>query len=317
MANRTESFTNRFFSSPEQLKRIIVLTALVLVLSVGTFASYYYYDRYYTSEVPLAEQSLSEAEQAVRDNPADPAARINLAESYMQSGQFEHAIGQALLVKQAYPEDVRADFVLGISYSQTGSPELAIEPLGKFIEARKDGPMPGLDKQLQAALYYLGDSYLLLGQPELAIEPFVIGTNLSLTDADVIYKLGIAYSRVGDYDNAMQAFHRAVQFVPTFTEVYAAMADVFETTGEPALAGYARGMEAFSTKDYAGALSLLKSAAEARPDYAPAFTGLGMTYEALNDLPNALAAYETAVGLDANDFTALRGFERVQAGLQQ
>jgi len=86
---------------------------------------------------------------------------------------------------------------------------------------------------------------------------------------------------------------------------------------QPELATYARGMMAYSKKDYQGALGLLLKSAQAKPDFPLTFAGIGRTYEALKDLPNAKIAYETALKLDPNNFTASTGILRVEAGLKK
>jgi len=76
-------------------------------------------------------------------------------------------------------------------------------------------------------------------------------------------------------------------------------------------------MVAYSQKNYASALAALKKVTQAAPQFAPAFTGIGLTCEAQKDLQCALTAYKTATGLDPNDFTASQGLQRVQAGMQK
>jgi tetratricopeptide (TPR) repeat protein len=112
-------------------------------------------------------------------------------------------------------------------------------------------------------------------------------------------------------------FHGATTFVPDYLEAYQAMADVYDTLKMPELATYARGMMAYSKKDYAAARDLLLKSAQARPDFAPTFAGLGRTYEALEDLQAAKSAYESALAIDPNDFTASNGLERVEAMLKK
>jgi tetratricopeptide (TPR) repeat protein len=49
----------------------------------------------------------------------------------------------------------------------------------------------------------------------------------------------------------------------------------------------------------------------------PALDGLGLTYEALNDLQNAKSNYEAALKLIPDDFTATTGLQRVDAQLNK
>jgi tetratricopeptide (TPR) repeat protein len=300
-------------SDTHQLTRITVLAGIVLVLAVISFAGYYYYDRYYNKpQLGTQEMSVAHAEQAVRDNPDDLEKRMALAEVYMLYQRYTDAITQAQQVLASEPENQRGWLVIGVASANTGNPADAIDPLTRFVDARKDEDMPGLDKSLQAAAYYLGDSYLQLGKPQEAIEPLTQAVNWSQTDADAMYKLGMAYSALQDYPKAVNMFSAATAFVPDFLEAYDAMAIAFDAAGKPDYGDYARGMSAYSKKDYKTAIELLQKSAQAQPGYAPTFAGLGMAYEALGRLQEALDAYQTGVQLDPNSFNASRGAERVQ-----
>jgi hypothetical protein len=56
---------------------------------------------------------------------------------------------------------------------------------------------------------------------------------------------------------------------------------------------------------------------QAEPTFAPAFTGMGLTCEAQQNLKCALGAYQVAAQLDPNDLTANQGVQRVQQELQK
>lgn len=312
-----DSFQKRLFSNTYQLQRIVILTAVVLALTVAGFGGYYYYDRYYRPQPKIAESSIAAAEKAVAEDPQSVAKRLALAETYLANRRYADAVAQAKEVNAAYPDDQHAWFILGIANALGDHPAEAVEPLEKFLEANQDAEMPGLNKTLQSAAYYLGDSYLKLGQPDKAVPVLENAVTWSQTDADAMYKLGMAYLGVQAYENAVNMFIQATKFVPDYTEAYQGMAAAFQALNEPALVDYANGMAAFSTKDYARALDLLLKAAQSRPDFAPIFSGLGMTYEAMHNLQDAKTSYEAAVKLDPNDFTANTGLQRVNALLNK
>lgn len=317
MKNFFKLLNDRLFSSAYQLQRVVILLAILIVAGLVSFGTYYYFDRYAKTQPLVSEKSIADAEQAVRDDPGNPDVRLGLAETYLLYSRFDDAVSQALQVQKEYPDDVRVDFILGISYANNGNPEQALEPLQKFIDSRKDEENPGLDKQLQAAAYYLGESYMQLDQPDMAIPTYENAVNWSATDADAMYKLGKAYAAVEDYEKAVNMYIAATTFVPDYFEAYEDMAATYDILKQPALATYARGMMAYSKKDYRGALDLLLESAQAKPDFPLTFAGIGRTYEALKDLPNAKIAYETALKLDPNNFTASTGILRVEAGLKK
>ena len=307
----------RFFSTTYQLQRIVILAGVAAVLVLGSFAGYYYYDRYYTSQPKVAEMGITQAEQALRDDPQNPDKRVALAETYLLNRRFDEAISLTSDVLKAYPDKGRALLVYGVASAESGKPEQAIEPLQKFIDTNKDADFAIVSPELQSAAYYLGDSYLKTNQPDKAIEPLEMAYQLNGTDADTIYKLGMAQLALKDYEKALILFHTAVAFVPDYREAYEGMVAAYEARQEPALVTYAKGMIAYSEKDYSAALKLLLESAQAEPAFAPTFAGLGQTYEALNDLPNAKAAYETSLKLHSDNFTAAIGLQRVEAGLKK
>jgi tetratricopeptide (TPR) repeat protein len=300
-------------SDTHQLTRITILAGIVLVLAVVSFAGYYYYDRYLNQpQTGSQEMSIAHAEQAVRDNPEDLDKRMALAEINMLYQRYQDAITQAQQVLASQPDNQRGWLVIGVASANLGKPSDAIDPLTRFYLARKDEEMPGLDKSLQAAAYYLGDSYLQLGKPKDAIEPLTNAVNWSQTDADAMYKLGMAYAAIQDYPNAVNMFSAATTFVPDFLEAYDAMAAAYDAAGKPDYGDYARGMSAYAKKDYKTAIDLLNKSAQAQTGYAPTFAGLGMANEALGNLQESLASYQAAIQLDPNNFTASNGVERVQ-----
>jgi tetratricopeptide (TPR) repeat protein len=317
MKNLISFLNDRFFSSSYQIQRIVIYLGIAFVLGAISFGSYYYYDRYHTDQPKVVELTIAEAEQAVRDDPQSAHNRLALAQAYMLNARWDDALTQGNQVLTAEPENQIAWMVVGVSNANSGRPADAIEPLTKFVDARKDEEMAALDKQLISAAYYLGDSYLQLGKPQDAIPPLEMAVNWSQTDADAMYKLGLAYSAVQQYENATFMFMTATTLVPDYVEAYQALANTYDALNEPDLALYARGMMAYAQKDYTKARDMLLKSAIGKPDFAPTFAGLGRINEALNDLPNAKSSYETALKLDPDNFTASNGIQRVDALLKK
>lgn len=315
--NFIDKWGEKLFSSTYQLQRIVVLVGIVLALALASFGAYYYYDRYYRPQPKVAEMSIVQAEQALRDKPEDPEVRLNLAEVYMANKRYDDALTQANTVRGAYPDNQRAWFVVGVANALKGNYAEATEPLQKYVDANKTSDMPGLNKPLQSAAYYLGDSYMQLNQPDKAVTVLEMTVKWSQTDADAMYKLGMAYIGVQKYEEAVTQFQNATLFVPNFTEAYEGMATAFGALKEPDYVDYALGMVAYSKKDYKTAIDLLTKAAKAKSDFAPVFDGLGLTYEAMNDLQNAKSNYEIAVKLVSSDYTATTGLDRVKTLLNK
>ncbi len=308
----------QLLNDEKMLRRMVVWLAVAVGVVFLTFGGYYYWDRYIRlgDQSPI-ERDIAALEEAVREDPQDPDRRVALAEYYLGKGMYQDALQQATQVLQAYPDNDRAMLVQGIAYVRMQEYEQAVEPLTAFIDVRKDSPMAATDIALETAYYFLGESYLMLNRPQEAIAPLEAAIKIERTDADALYQLGVAYLQTDQPEAALQYLERAVRLVPDFTEAYSAMIDLYDTLGQADYVAYARGMQAFSVGDYETAKTHLEYAAQALPDFAPAYVGLAMAYERLGDLQSALQAAEHAVQLAPDDFSAQQTYGRIQATLTE
>lgn len=319
MAKQNKTFLDRLsglFKTTAQLQRIVILSGVALVLLSASFGGYYYYDRYYQPQDTKVEQTLRMAEDAVEQDPENPALRVDLAEKYLAFRKYEDAITMANSVLPALPDNERILMVLGVANILKGSPNDGIPYLEKYIGFYENDDMVAFNKTFVAACYYLGDAYLMTEQPEKAVSILERGYKLNSADADLMYKLGVAYTKVKQYDAAKKILHQATLFVPDFKEVYQQLANVFSETKEPALEFYAKGMVAYCDKDYATALELLKSSVAEQTDSAPTYNGLGMVYEAMNELLLAKENYEKALALDPNYLSSANALDRINTLLK-
>ncbi|RME45350.1 MAG: tetratricopeptide repeat protein [Caldilineae bacterium] len=300
--------------STKTLQRTIWLVGIVLVLVVLSFGGYYYWDRYiHLGDKSPLEVDIAHLEQAIRDDPQNPDARVALAEYYLTKGMYPDAIEQANQVLNAYPDNQGAMLVAGVAAVRMNKPEEALEPLEKFVALRKDGPMANTDTALETAYYFLGESYMALDRPQDAIPVLEGALVINRTDADALYLLGQAYQATGRPEDALQQYQKAVRLVPDFTEAYTAMIEAYSTLNQEDYVAYARGMQAFTLKDYQTARTHLEYATNALPDFAPAFLGLALTYEKLGQPQAALQAVDRALDLDPTDFAAQQAYGRLQS----
>jgi len=300
-----------------ELIRYIWTAGLAFAVIALMFFGYYYNDRYVRvgDKSPL-DISIDQLEIAVRDNPEDPQARVALAEFYLGKGLYSQAIEQTDQVLITFPENTGALLISGITYTRSGQSQMAVEPLEKFIELRKDSPMAMSDTALQTAYYFLGENYNLLSQPEKAFPALESALKINSTDADALYQAGMSTQAMNEHEKAIEFFHEAVQFVPDFTEAYASMIKSYTSLDKPDHADYARGMQAFSIKDYKTAQKYLESARKGLPDFAPLYFGLSLTYEQLNRLDDALNTIKIAAQLDPNNFSIQQALGRIEAALK-
>ena len=103
------NFIQKYLSSSKQVRRIILYALLALVLLIGSFGGYYYFDRFYSNQSTVKEDKIRTAEQAARDDPTNPDKRLALAETYMIYMRWDEAIAQALEVQASFPDKVNVD----------------------------------------------------------------------------------------------------------------------------------------------------------------------------------------------------------------
>ena len=305
-----------FLSSTRAIQRAVWLTLAALAISVLVFGATYIWDRYiHLEDRSPIELGIEEMEQAVRQDPQNPEIRMALAETYLAAGQYDEALDHVEQVLGLYPENAKALLIAGTATARLGRPEAVLDPLTRYVALRKDEPMASTDQALEAAYYFLGESYVKLNRPAEAIPVLEAALVINRTDADALYQLGLAYRASGQPQTAVECYHQAVRLVPDFLQVYQELITSYSALGQPHAVAYARGMEAFCLQDYESALRYLEQATTALPDFAPAFLGMGLTYERMGRLDAALAAVQRAYELDPHDFAARQAMGRIQAAL--
>ena len=298
----------------QQLNRLVWLALATLVGVALAFAGFYYWDRYvHLGDKPPLEMGINKLEAEVRSDPSSPESRLALAEVHLRNSQFDEAINQAGQVLNTYPDNDRGLLIVGLANALNGNSASAIDPLSKFVSSHKQADMWEQDKTLEMALYYLADAYLKSGNTAQAIAALEDAIIISPADADALYLLGTVHARELRHEEALVYYQKAVRLVPDFSEAYAAMGEAYIVLQKPQFVYYTQGMQAFSIKDYATAKNYLILAAANLPDFAPAFLGLGLTYEQMGELPDAEMYLERAANLDPLDFMTSNALERVRS----
>jgi len=295
------------------LLRLVKWMLVAVVLITVTFGGYYFWDRYvHVGDMSPSELGISHLLQIVQENPNDPSARLSLSQTYIEAGNYAEAIRHAQKVLTAYPDNAGALILMGVAYSKMGNANEAVTYLEQFAAIRRKSNDPGMDKVLEAGLYYLGMNYLLIDQSDQAIDVLKEAAQIDATDADVMLLLGDAYRKAGQYQQSIESYENTVRFVPDYIEAYQGMALSYQALNMPSYGLYAQGMEAFSKKDYLDARDLLKQSSVELPENASIFLGLALTYEQLGDLPSAQAYAQRSLEQDPMNFTASNLLSRLQ-----
>jgi len=242
------------------LDRLLIYSIALLVIAVGAFALYYYFDRQDSGGgADLTGRRIASAETAVREHPEDVSARVNLADLYFAETRFTESVEQYQVALQLDEENKEVLVGLGRALLASGDHKAAAEKFQKAIDLASEAAL--MSSVIETAYYYLGTISLTEKHPEEAVEHLKQALAIEPTDADALYLLGTAYTDAGDTDAAIASFAQAVRLVPNFTEAYEKLIVAYEGKGLEAEAQYARGMLAYSQDRYEAAVEDLEAAA--------------------------------------------------------
>lgn len=296
-----------------QLNRLIKRVVLLLVIGTIAFVGFYALDRWRPATEPIVDRRLSAAEQAVRDNPEDIAARGQLADLYVAKGRFDEAIVQYNAILETDKAEELATYGRAGAYMGLGQLDAAAKDYQAVVDIAKDGEMANVDPMLQASYYSLGAIAMQQGKPDEAIVQLEKALAIKRSDADALYLIGTAFAATGETDKAETALRGAVAFVPIgWSEPYTALADAFTKAGKTAMAEWAGAMAdlAAGKPELAEPRLLAIVEGDAAVD---ASIGMGLLYETKGDSATAAAWYGKALSLSPDNAAARLGMSRVGA----
>jgi tetratricopeptide (TPR) repeat protein len=295
----------------QQLNRWIKRVALLFVVVLIAFVALYVVDRFRMPTAPIVDRELAVAEELVRADPADTAARGELAELYFQKGRYEEAAAQFTALIDAQQELMPASYGRGRAYQALGQYDKAVPDFEKAVEIGLTGEMAGIDPVLAAAYFGLGSIAMEQGRTQDAIDSFTKSIDITRTDADTLLALSNALLAAGRPDEAIQRLDLAIRLVPVgWSEPYTALETAYAQTGDTALAEWAGAMAAFNNGDNATAKTRLTSIVDGE-EAVQALDGLGLIAEAEGDIAGAADWFRKALAIAPEDVTATLGLARV------
>lgn len=181
----------------------------------------------------------------------------------------------------------------GLAYYKAGQYEKAVEALKLAAlrdpasdEVRRSLDMVSADlsrlsreaaaRKDAAAQYDIGNAYSRLGQFEYAAEAYDQAIRLGMKDPDLYNELGIAYGEMGRYEEAVRAFKQAVRMRP----------DLAEAHNNIGLTYYRMGRHEEAVKSFRRAINYQPAGAEAQYN-------LGLAYLAAGDRRAAVEQHKT------------------------
>jgi tetratricopeptide (TPR) repeat protein len=194
------------------LKASIVVLAVALVLLAGLIVRQMIAGQ--TPGVPRTEleRAVFAAEEAVKANPNDAAARVKLAAAYVEEHANTAALEQAKIAVRLAPQDPSGYYVLGLAKDASGDPKGALEALKTATST--SGQLAGFYQDAYTALARVQEE---LGDRKAAIASMGKAIDNGPENAVLLFTRGEMYERDKQWVNALDDFSSALQYVPDYT----------------------------------------------------------------------------------------------------
>jgi tetratricopeptide (TPR) repeat protein len=211
----------------------------------------------------------------IRSTDIDP----NLTEAYLDIANVTmdrnlDATSAMKYLDQAYklkPNDPLVHLYYARAYLMLDQPQKSLD------EARIANK---LDLTLLDAYHAIGQAAMALDKPEEAVQELAFYVIYRSDDSEALTWLGMAYSQLGDQDNALNAFNKAIQIDSNQFDAYLQRSLIYIQQNQPRLA----------RTDLEQALEINKSSYDVN-------LNLGKVLLSLNESGNAYMKFSTAEGL--------------------
>jgi tetratricopeptide (TPR) repeat protein len=295
----------------DELAMWIRRLARLLVVATVAFAAFYVIDRWRPASPQIVDQQVTALEAAVRADPNDISVRGQLADAYVAKGRFADAVSQ-------YDAIIAAGVSLETAHFGRAAANLGLDRLDEaaadylaVVDIAKGGEMANVDPTLEAAYYGLGSIAMRQNRPVDAIAFLEKALAINRADADALYVIGTAYAATSEADKAISVLRSAVALVPVgWSEPYAALAGVYASRGQSAMAAWANAMVDLMTGRSDAALPALEALIDGDAGVDAAL-GLGLLYETRGDNEAASGWFAKALQLDPDNIAAKLGASRV------
>lgn len=159
------------------------------------------------------DEAIEELNRCVKDDPGCWAARLSRSRALRLKGDLAGALDDCDRVLKEHPGEAEALVSRGNIYFELQRYTEAISDYSNALKHRPDWPWPYFNRAL---------ARLAVSQFHEGIEDLEATLARGLDVPEVNERLGYAYSMVGEFDRALEAFTRAIERNPQFAQALAA-----------------------------------------------------------------------------------------------
>ncbi|MFA5843834.1 MAG: tetratricopeptide repeat protein [Coriobacteriia bacterium] len=256
----------------------LIRVMVALIVAVVAYLGYAYIShRLAVSRSTPAARIISNLEAVVRKRPADPWARIKLADALVSVGRDREAVREYQAALKIQPENASA--LSGLAMVATTGKQWAVAEgyWRKVIDLVEGGEYSGKDQRLEKAYYYMGASQLELKRYEDAARSLQAALRIRRDASDSHYLLANAFKGMGSMDKYRAELDITLAFDVNMPE-----------------ANYDMGVLALSERDRASAAEYFRRSVDNAP-------GIKKPLDALEDLGPFSVRWTAARRLEKTD----------------
>jgi tetratricopeptide (TPR) repeat protein len=197
-----------------------------------TLARAYYGRGVAEKQLGKIETAKTDFQEAVTRNPDYAEAHYELGEIYLSDGMISYAIYSFQQATRLNPQDERFWFGLGSVYWQANDMEQSIQAWEQARELRPDWSV--VRTWLPQAYYLQGINYFNEGDFKKATEYYQKAVKINPDSEDwlpqALYQAGIKYRKMGELKKAEESYLKALQLNPEFADGYFALGVIYWQT---------------------------------------------------------------------------------------
>lgn len=231
------------------------------------------------------EKAVEYFEKSLKIKPDYSRAYLNIGRAYLYKGDFQRSLSALKKTLELDPYDTDAYLWIANNYLAQGQNRAAIDTLNKAIAITSD--YPKLYFALSDAYYESGDTQKGKESFEKAMSFFLMADTVGSAEggetyasSEYIYHFnrGVEYKKNGEMDKAIEAFEKAIELQPGYTDSYIPLSRIYESK---------------YGKDKS--VELLQKGLKAAPESLQLYDELGYIYKDNGDLDSALKVFQEAV----------------------